>query len=107
MTLSCPPLCLSKPRPRHAVAGRRGLSARRSFPSNCRSSRFLHEADQPIHRVYFPTNGVVSLVNEPDPGEIVEVATIGYEGVAGLSALLGVETTPSRAIVQVPGAAFS
>jgi CRP-like cAMP-binding protein len=65
--------------------------------------KVLLEADEPITRVYFPANGVVSLVNEPDPGQIVEVATIGYEGIIGLPILLGADTTPSRAFVQVSG----
>jgi CRP-like cAMP-binding protein len=68
--------------------------------------KVLLEADQPITQVYFPTNGVVSLVNEPNPGEIVEVATIGYEGLVGLPVLLGVETMPSRAFVQIEGEAL-
>lgn len=66
----------------------------------------LMETDRPVTHVYFPTNGVVSLVNEPDPGEIVEVATIGREGVVGLPVVLGVDTAQNRAFVQVPGEGF-
>jgi CRP-like cAMP-binding protein len=66
----------------------------------------LHEINQPITRVYFPTSGIVSVVTEPDQGEIVEVATIGHEGMIGLSLVLGVDTMPSRALVQIPGDGF-
>lgn len=66
----------------------------------------LHEPDRSITHVYFPTNGVVSLVNEPSPGEIVEVATIGREGIVGLPVLFDTDTTPNRAFVQVPGEAL-
>lgn len=68
--------------------------------------KVLMEADRPIAHVYFPTNGVVSLVNEPDPGEIVEVATIGREGMVGLPVVLGVDATQGRAFVQVPGEGY-
>jgi len=63
----------------------------------------ISEPDQPITDVYFVTDGVVSLVNEPDDGDIVEFATIGNEGMVGFPVLLGASTMPSRAIVQVAG----
>jgi hypothetical protein len=59
-----------------------------------------------ISQVYFVTKGVVSMVNEPVPGEIVEFATIGREGMAGFPVLLGARSTPSKTIVQVAGAAL-
>ncbi|HJU17593.1 MAG TPA: Crp/Fnr family transcriptional regulator [Stellaceae bacterium] len=66
----------------------------------------LIEVDRPIAHVYFPTNGVVSMVNEPNPGEIVEIATIGREGMIGLPVVLGAETASNNAFVQVPGEGF-
>lgn len=66
----------------------------------------LSEPDQPITEVYFPTRGVISLVNEPDDGEIVEFATVGNEGMVGFPILLGSSTMPSRVIVQVAGSAL-
>jgi CRP-like cAMP-binding protein len=63
----------------------------------------LHEREQNITHVYFPTDGVVSMVNEPEPGEIVEIATIGYEGLVGIPVILGGFAMPSLAFVQVPG----
>jgi CRP-like cAMP-binding protein len=66
----------------------------------------LQDIEQPVTHVYFPISGVVSIVNEPDPGEIVEIATIGREGMAGLPVVLGVDTMPSRTIVQIPGEGF-
>ncbi|WP_458757631.1 Crp/Fnr family transcriptional regulator [Afipia sp. TerB] len=71
-----------------------------------RYMQVLSEPDEPISHVYFPTQGVVSLVNEPDDGEIVEFATIGNEGMAGFPVLLGSSTMPSRVFVQVQGAGF-
>ena len=65
----------------------------------------IHEPHEPITRVYFPTNGIISLVSEMAEGT-VEVGTIGREGMTGLPLVLGATTMPSRAFVQVPGHAF-
>ena len=66
----------------------------------------LHEPGERIAYAYFVTSGVVSIVNEPDTGEIVECATIGPEGMAGFPLILGTSSMPSRAIVQIPGEAL-
>jgi CRP-like cAMP-binding protein len=66
----------------------------------------LHEPGEEIANVYFVTRGVVSMVNEPDTGDIVEFATIGPEGVVGFPILLGASSMPSTAIVQIPGEAL-
>jgi CRP-like cAMP-binding protein len=66
--------------------------------------QILHEAFEPIEDVYFVEEGVGSLVNETDSGEIVEVATIGAEGMVGFPILLGARSVPSRCLVQIPGA---
>jgi len=66
----------------------------------------LSEPSQPIDAAYFPVSGVLSMVNEPTPGEIVEVATVGREGFTGLPLLLGSDTMPSRVLVQIPGEGF-
>jgi CRP-like cAMP-binding protein len=66
----------------------------------------LHGPDEKIAYVYFITRGVVSMVNEPDDGDIAEFATIGSEGIAGFPVLLGASSMPSKAIVQIPGDAL-
>lgn len=66
----------------------------------------LYEPEQPIGEVYFPVSGVLSLVNEPESGEVVEFATVGREGMAGLPVLLGGDSMPSHTFVQVEGEAF-
>jgi len=65
----------------------------------------IYEPHEPITRVYFPTNGIISLVSEMAEGT-VEVGTIGREGMTGLPLVLRATTMPSRAFVQVPGHAF-
>jgi CRP-like cAMP-binding protein len=65
--------------------------------------RVLHTPLEPIQYLYFPTRGVISMVNEPETGDIVEFATIGFEGMAGFPLVLGSNSVPSMAIVQIPG----
>jgi CRP-like cAMP-binding protein len=65
----------------------------------------LFEPNVPIRHVYFPINGVCSLVTTMEDGQIIEVSTVGNEGMVGLSVFLGVDTTPLRAFSQVPGKA--
>ncbi len=64
----------------------------------------LYAPDEPIAHVYFPTEGVVSLLQYDVDGTPVEVATVGNEGMVGLPVFLGLESTPGRAMVQVVGA---
>jgi CRP-like cAMP-binding protein len=65
--------------------------------------RVLQEPEQPISQIYFPLSGVVSMVNEPEPEEIVEIATVGREGFVGVSVLLGANRMPTRTLVQIAG----
>jgi CRP-like cAMP-binding protein len=62
--------------------------------------------DVPIDSVYFPLAGVVSLVSTLADGTIVEVVTIGNEGLVGSPLLLRATSIPFNAMVQVPGAAL-
>ncbi|MHB8572117.1 MAG: Crp/Fnr family transcriptional regulator [Candidatus Dormibacteria bacterium] len=66
----------------------------------------LAEPGRPIQHVYFPLGGVVSLVTPLEGGSIVEVATIGNEGIVGVPFALGGAITTVRAIVQVSGTAL-
>jgi CRP-like cAMP-binding protein len=63
----------------------------------------LHEPDQRITHLHFPRSGVISAVKEFLNGDIIEVATIGNEGVAGNSVVLDVHVSGDRVLVQVPG----
>jgi CRP-like cAMP-binding protein len=62
----------------------------------------LFEPGQEINAVHFPVNGVVSLVTSLEDGAIVEVATVGNEGIVGVPLVLG-GSLAVRAISQVPG----
>lgn len=65
----------------------------------------LVEVGQPIKHAYFPLRGVVSVLVPLKDHPAPEVATIGFEGMVGLPALLGDGTASIRALVQVEGEA--
>jgi len=60
----------------------------------------LHKPGEPIRHVYFPGGGFCSLVTVLEDGRMVEVATIGREGMVGLSAVLDGTSPSSAAMVQ-------
>jgi CRP-like cAMP-binding protein len=62
--------------------------------------QFLHKAGEPIRDVYFPGGGFISLVTVLNDGGMIEVATVGREGVLGVSAVLNDDPSPSAALVQ-------
>jgi CRP-like cAMP-binding protein len=66
----------------------------------------LYEASRPIDHVYFPIDGVASLVITTADGSSAEVGTIGSEGLVGLPVCLGDREAPSSVYVQVPGKAL-
>ena len=51
--------------------------------------QILHKAGERISEVYFPNGGVCSMTTVMSDGRMVEVATIGNEGVVGISAIFG------------------
>jgi CRP-like cAMP-binding protein len=63
----------------------------------------IAEAGEPAPYVYFPTEGVLSLVGTTAAGGTVELAVVGSEGVASISAILGSHWLPFRVVTQVPG----
>ena len=62
----------------------------------------LFEPGDTVDAVYFPTDGVISLVTPLHDGAIVEVATVGNEGIVGIP-LVPLGGLAVRAITQVAG----
>jgi CRP-like cAMP-binding protein len=62
--------------------------------------RFLYKPGEPIHEVYFPGEGFCSVVSVLADGRMVEVATIGREGMVGVSAVMNGDPSPSATMVQ-------
>lgn len=56
-----------------------------------------------IADVYFPISSVFSLTTMVEERVVVEVATIGREGMVGLPAFLGATSTPHASFCQIPG----
>jgi CRP-like cAMP-binding protein len=66
----------------------------------------LYEPNVPIEFVYFPLGGVCSLLSQTSVGDLIEVATVGNEGMVGLPVFLGAKQIPGVAMVQIPGDAL-
>jgi CRP-like cAMP-binding protein len=66
----------------------------------------LHQAGEQIEHVYFPLNSMISLISQTPEGESVEVGVVGYEGMAGISLVLGVDRSPHESLVQYPDGAL-
>jgi len=68
--------------------------------------QILYAPNEPVAQVYFPLNGVVSLMTIMDDGSAIEVATVGNEGMIGLPVFLGAGSMPGQALSQIPGDAL-
>jgi CRP-like cAMP-binding protein len=66
----------------------------------------LQEQEAPVEQIYFPLNGLISLVAVMEAGEVVETATVGRWGAVGAFAGLGPWHAFTRAVVQIPGTAM-
>lgn len=63
----------------------------------------LQETGDVMKHVYFPERAMVSLISRTAQGESVEVGIVGFEGMAGVSAVLGVDQSPHEMMVQING----
>ncbi len=70
-------------------------------------SETLSEAGSPLDRVFFPTEGVISILATYASGNLIEVATVGREGFAGITGLLDGQVQPGTYVVQVAGHAYA
>ena len=60
----------------------------------------LHKPGELIREVYFPGGGFCSMLTVLEDGGMVEIATIGREGMVGVSAVLDGSPVTSTAMVQ-------
>ena len=60
----------------------------------------VYESGGHLQHVYFPIEGIVSLLYVTQGGNSAELAVVGREGMIGVSLFMGGETTPNRAVVQ-------
>jgi CRP-like cAMP-binding protein len=71
----------------------------------CRYRQILMDANSSLDHVFFPDSGVVSVVAVYEDGSIIEMATIGREGIADVQAVFGAKTSSVRLLVQIEGSA--
>jgi CRP-like cAMP-binding protein len=64
--------------------------------------KLLYDPGDRIDAIYFPHDGVISLMTLMENGAAIESATIGREGALGLSAAAAPRQSLVRAIVQTP-----
>jgi CRP-like cAMP-binding protein len=60
----------------------------------------LYESGGRMSHVYFPTQGIVSLLYVTEDGSSSELAVVGNEGLVGIALFMGGGTTVNRAVVQ-------
>jgi len=66
----------------------------------------IYESGQRLTHVYFPVEGIISLLYVTESGASAELAVIGREGIVGVALFMGGETTPNRAVVQASCSAY-
>jgi hypothetical protein len=66
----------------------------------------LLQHGEPIDNVFFPNGGVYSVTNQMNDGGLVEVATVGVEGMIGVSVFLGDAIATGTSLQQVPNGAL-
>jgi hypothetical protein len=66
----------------------------------------LGELQSRLDSAYFPTTSVISILHVAGDGASTEVATIGNEGLVGVSLFMGVGTPASQVVVQNKGRVY-
>lgn len=66
----------------------------------------VYESGEKQQYAYFPTTSIVSLHYVTEAGASSEIASVGQEGVVGISLFMGGDATPSAAVVQTAGHAY-
>src|SRR5687767_9775084 len=61
----------------------------------------LHKHGEPVSEIYFPGRSVCSITNVMEDGAVVEVATVGREGLVGIAAVFGAPVSTGEAFVQI------
>jgi CRP-like cAMP-binding protein len=66
----------------------------------------LNEIGEAVEDAYFINGGVASILNVMSDGKSVEVGLTGKEGFVGLPLLVGFETSPTQAVMQIHGTGY-
>lgn len=68
--------------------------------------KLIAAEQEPITRVYFPVDAVISVVSSMEDGSIVEAYTAGRDGMCGSEIVWGEERSIFRAMCQIPGVVY-
>lgn len=77
-----------------------------SEPVSLSFNEILVEPGDVLQQVYFPADSFISIITSIDGRPSLEVGLIGNEGMLGASLLLGVDSSPTHALVQGAGMAL-
>src|SRR5689334_2113554 len=66
----------------------------------------LQDYHHPIEHIYFIERGVASLLARTQRDGPVEIAMVGRLGFVGVTAVLGIQRSPNRCLMSVPGYAL-
>jgi CRP-like cAMP-binding protein len=69
------------------------------------TKEIVYEREQPIPFIYFPENGVISLVTVLQDGDQVEAMTVGNDGFTGIAVFHGLSSSMLKGIGQITGEA--
>jgi CRP-like cAMP-binding protein len=98
------------PRQNHLLASLPAEIQGRLFPHlelvSLPLGQILYGSGEALQFVYFPTDCIVSLLYVMADGAAAEISVVGNEGLIGVAVLMGGESTPNQAIVQVAGSAY-
>lgn len=67
-----------------------------------RQGKIIYEPGATVDNLYFPNNGMLSLLSMSEDGTTIEVGMVGNEGVVGVSYILQLNTTPYEVMSQLP-----
>ena len=62
----------------------------------------IHRRDAPVQEVFFLNGGVASVTTVMNDGAMVEIATVGDEGLVGINAVFEGEMVAAETMLQVP-----
>lgn len=75
-------------------------------PYPLRMRENLQEAGESAEWVYFPTQGIVSVLTVLENGMMIEFATVGREGTTGIPLVVGLDYSNITLVSQMPGVAM-
>jgi len=68
--------------------------------------KVLYEGGETIRHVYFPDDGLISLLIVMGDETVREIGVICNEGMLGVAVAMGMKTSTTRALIQMPGSAM-